>query len=111
MLRSKCPEKGVDLGGSRYSGASSPTTQLARNQVARPDTQASVGLDGRETGVSSPQSRLDLRNADGVYGACLLLCSNVHNQLGVLSGALTRRVALVLCCLPERLLPVRSRLG
>ena len=111
MLRSKCPDKRVDLGGSRYSGASSPTTQLARSQVARPDTQASVRLDGRETGVSRPRSRLDLQKADGVYGACFLLCGNVHNQLGVLSGALTRRAALVLCGLPERLLPVRSRLG
>jgi hypothetical protein len=49
-----------------------------------------------------------LKRADGV---CLLLCGNVHNQLGVLSGALTRCTALALGCLPECLLPVGSQLG
>ena len=44
-------------------------------------------------------------------GACLLLGGNVHNKLSVLSRAFTSRNALAFCGLPERLLPVRSRLG
>ena len=44
-------------------------------------------------------------------GACLLLRGNVHYQLGVLPRPLTSRNAFALGSLPERLLPVRSRLG
>ena len=44
-------------------------------------------------------------------GACLLLCGNMYDQIGVLARALTSRSALALGSLPECLLPVRSQLG
>jgi hypothetical protein len=43
-------------------------------------------------------------------GPGLLVCGNAHNQLGVLSRALTSGNTLALCDPPERLLPVRSSL-
>src|SRR5262245_60559232 len=39
-----------------------------------------------------------------------MLCGNMHNQGGVLLGALTRRSALALGSLPECLLPMQSQL-
>src|SRR5215510_13821896 len=69
---------------------------------------------------ASASCRLRMLLLEGTYmavgsqpsaGVGLLLRSNVHDQLGVLPRPFTSRNAFAFGSLPERLLPVCSRLG
>ena len=110
------PHAGVHLCGSLYSGALPPPIECScmvsmtsgisccsRNAVRSSATCRLSMLEVQETGM--------VVGREPAAGACLLLCGNAHNQLGVLSRALASCNPLALCYLPERLLPVRLSLG